>query len=56
MRFPLGHRAVVTVLSGAKSPAEITANASMLKAQIPAALWRDLKQAGLMRPDAPTPR
>ena len=56
LRFPLGHKAVVTVLSGAKSPAEITANAAMLTTKIPAALWRDLKQAGLMRPDAPTPR
>ena len=56
LRFPLGHPAVVCVLSGAKAPGEITANAAMMDVKIPAALWRDLKRAGLMRPDAPTPR
>jgi hypothetical protein len=28
----------------------------MIAKKIPPALWRDLKAAGLMRADAPTPR
>jgi D-threo-aldose 1-dehydrogenase len=56
LRFPLGHPAVVAVIPGAKSPAEVRRNAAMMGKMIPAALWRDLKRDGLMREDAPMPK
>jgi D-threo-aldose 1-dehydrogenase len=56
LRFPLGHPAIVSVIPGGQKPAEVARNAAMIGAKIPAALWRDLKAAGLMRADAPTPR
>jgi D-threo-aldose 1-dehydrogenase len=56
IRFPLSHPAIVSVIPGGQKPGEVRRNAEMLTAKIPAALWRDLKTAGLMRADAPTPR
>jgi len=56
LRFPLSHPAVVSVIPGGQKPSEVRRNATMLDAQIPAALWRSLKGEGLMRADAPTPR
>ena len=56
LRFPLGHPAVVSVIPGGQKPGEVRRNAATIGAKIPAALWRDLKKAGLMREDAPTPR
>lgn len=53
-RFPLGHPAVLSVIPGGQSAAEVRANAKAATAQIPAALWDDLKAAGLMAKDAPT--
>jgi len=56
LRFPLSHPAIVSVIPGAQKPSEVARNAEMVGAKIPAAVWRDLKAAGLMRADAPTPR
>jgi D-threo-aldose 1-dehydrogenase len=56
LRFPLGHKQVVSVVPGARKPGEVRRNAAMLGRRIPAALWRDLKNEGLMRADAPVPR
>ena len=53
-QFPLLHPAVVSVIPGAQTPAEVEANARAATAKIPPALWSDLKSAGLMRQDAPT--
>jgi D-threo-aldose 1-dehydrogenase len=55
LQFPLAHPAVVSVIPGGQTPDEVAANARLLDAEIPAALWRDLKAAGLMSLDAPTP-
>jgi D-threo-aldose 1-dehydrogenase len=55
LRFPLGHPAVVSVIPGAQTPAEVERNAANLRAAIPAALWADLKSEGLLRRDAPVP-
>jgi D-threo-aldose 1-dehydrogenase len=55
LQFVLGHPAVVNVIPGAKSRAEAEANARLITAPIPPAFWADLKKAGLLRPDAPTP-
>lgn len=55
LQFPLHHPAVASVIPGARSAAEVAANVAALEAPIPAALWAELKRAGLLRADAPTP-
>jgi D-threo-aldose 1-dehydrogenase len=52
-QFPLLHPAVVTVIPGGQSIAEVRANAKAAEAVIPADLWAELQEAGLIRPDAP---
>ena len=52
-QFPLRHAAVVSVIPGGQGVAEMQANARAATATIPPALWADLKEAGLIRPDAP---
>lgn len=55
LRFPLAHPAVVCIIPGAARPEEVTLNLETLGARIPAALWSDLKTAGLLHDDAPQP-
>ncbi len=55
LSFPAAHPAAVTLLLGAESPAEITANAADVGSDVPAALWADLKREGLLAAGAPTP-
>ncbi len=55
LQVPLGHPSVVCVIPGGQTPAEVFDNADLLRAPIPDTLWRDLKRAGLMSLDAPTP-
>ena len=55
IQFPLFHEAVICVIPGGKTPEEVTRNAAQLETPIPKQLWADLKQAGLLAVDAPTP-
>lgn len=55
LAFPLAHRAVAGILVGARSPEEALANAALVDAPVPDALWADLVAEGLLRADAPTP-
>jgi D-threo-aldose 1-dehydrogenase len=55
LQFPFGHPAVVSVIPGGQSRAEVEQNGALLDAPIPHRLWRDLKRAGLMSLDAPEP-
>ncbi|HEY3889491.1 MAG TPA: aldo/keto reductase, partial [Caulobacteraceae bacterium] len=55
LAFPLGHPAVVSVIPGGQTPDQVAQNLALLNAPIPDTLWRDLKRAGLMSLDAPTP-
>ena len=55
LQFVMGHPAVRTVIPGAVSAAEVEANVALFSRKVPAGLWADLKSAGLLRPDAPTP-
>ena len=55
LQFPLFHPAVVSVIPGGQSAAQVESNRRFLDTNIPAALWADLKAEGLMRADAPTP-
>ena len=52
-QFPLGHPAIVSVIPGGQGQAEMESNIAAESAVIPAALWSDLKTAGLLRKDAP---
>ena len=53
-QFPLLHPAHVAVIPGGQNVNEMAANLQAADAEIPAALWADLKTAGLLREDAPT--
>jgi hypothetical protein len=55
LQFVLGHPAVRTVIPGAVNAAEVEANVAILSRELPDALWSDLKSAGLLRRDVPTP-
>jgi D-threo-aldose 1-dehydrogenase len=55
LQFVLAHPIVASVIPGAMKPDEVKANAGHVKAKIPASLWSDLKNAGLIDPLSPTP-
>jgi D-threo-aldose 1-dehydrogenase len=55
LQFPLHHPAIASVIPGARSAAEVRENVASFEAPIPTALWAELKHAGLLRSDAPTP-
>jgi len=55
LQFPLGHPAVVSVIPGGQTAAEVAQNRDLLREPVPQSLWRDLKAQGLMSLDAPTP-
>ncbi|MGW6496073.1 aldo/keto reductase [Nonomuraea angiospora] len=48
MAFPLRHPAVASVVLGARSPEEITANAALLSRPVPEAVWDELISEGLL--------
>lgn len=53
LQFPLLHPAVISVIAGARTPAETFRNAQMIAIDIPPGLWRDLRAVGLLHPEAP---
>lgn len=55
LRFPLAHPAVVAVLAGAQTPAEVRANAALVELPIPSALWQDLRREALIDESVPVP-
>lgn len=55
LHFPYGHEAVASVLSGARSPAEVRDAATLLQLPLPTALWTDLRTEGLLPPELPVP-
>ena len=55
LAFPLAHPAVVSVCVGARSPEQIERNVGLHRSGVPAAVWSDLKEQGLLRSDAPVP-
>ncbi|MEV0718776.1 aldo/keto reductase, partial [Asanoa sp. NPDC050611] len=56
IQFPFGHPAVTSVVVGARSPREVAESAAFLRHPVPAGLWADLKESGLLPAEAPTPR
>jgi D-threo-aldose 1-dehydrogenase len=55
IQFPVAHPAVTSLLVGARSVAELEENLELLRADIPGALWDDLRVDGLLSAEAPTP-
>ncbi len=56
IQFPLGHPAVVSVVSGAGSVAEVEENMTMFQLDVPDELWQELIKEGLLPEDIPLPR
>ncbi|MCX7287066.1 MAG: aldo/keto reductase [Rhodobacterales bacterium] len=54
LQFPLLHPAVVSVIPGAVSAAQVAQNAANMAMIIPGELWEDLKMQGLIDPMSPT--
>ena len=55
LQFPLAHPAVAATIPGPRTVGEFRENMRLLKLPIPAGLWADLKQQGLLHADAPVP-
>ncbi len=55
LQFPLAHPAVAAIIPGPRAAAEFESNVALLGLKIPAALWADLRNKGLLHPEAPTP-
>jgi D-threo-aldose 1-dehydrogenase len=55
LQFPLAHPAVAAIIPGPRNVEEFHANLKLLRHPIPARLWADLRDAGLLHPEAPTP-
>ena len=55
LQFILAHPAIASVIPGARSVAEVEENARMVELEIPGELWAELKKAGLIVAEAPTP-
>jgi D-threo-aldose 1-dehydrogenase len=54
-QFPLAHPAVATLAAGVRSIEHLDEYPTLLREQIPAALWDELRDEGLIPADAPTP-
>ncbi len=55
LQFCLGHPQVASLVVGAVTPEEVVANMAALAQPVPAALWADLKEEGLLDAAAPVP-
>ena len=55
LQFPLAHKLVASVIPGLDSRARVEQTLALHGHKIPAALWQELRQEKLLRPDAPAP-
>lgn len=55
MQFPLAHPLVAAIIPGAIRPEHVEKNLQLLRHPIPAQLWSDLKDEGLLPAHAPVP-
>jgi D-threo-aldose 1-dehydrogenase len=55
LHFPLAHPQVASVIPGLRSARHVELTAELYEAIIPTPFWQELKRAGLLRADAPTP-
>ena len=56
LQFCAAHPVVAAVIPGPRTAAEVRQNAALMQAEIPGALWAELRAAGLLPEGAPTPR
>jgi D-threo-aldose 1-dehydrogenase len=55
LQFLLAHPVIASHVPGTRTVQQMEQNIAWVSHPIPAAFWQDLKQAGLLRKDAPTP-
>ena len=55
LRFPFGQPAVVSVIPGMRSAAEVRDNVRLFNAAIPPSLWEELRGEGLLPAEVPLP-
>jgi D-threo-aldose 1-dehydrogenase len=55
LQFPLGHPAVVSIIPGARTEAEVEENFRFMGHPIPAEFWTDLRKQRLLPEEAPVP-
>lgn len=55
LQFSLANPAVAAVIPGASRPDRIAEDRAALDEKVPAAFWRELREAKLVHPDAPLP-
>jgi len=55
LQFCAAHPVVAAVIPGPRTAAEVQQNAALVKAEIPSALWAELRRTGLLPESAPTP-
>ena len=55
LQFAYAHPAVTSICIGARNADQQSRNAQLFEAVVPAQLWDELRNAGLIREDAPTP-
>ncbi len=56
LQFALAHPAVAAVIPGASKPGRIAEDRAGVNERVPADFWRELRQAGLVSPQAPLPQ
>ncbi len=55
LQFPLAHPVVCAIIPGPRTAAEFNENLPLFTMKIPAGLWSDLRQQGLLPASAPVP-
>ncbi|MCB0091864.1 MAG: hypothetical protein KDE54_28430, partial [Caldilineaceae bacterium] len=55
LQFLLANPIVAAIIPGALAPEHVQSNIGLLAQEIPAAVWAELKQEGLLVADAPVP-
>ena len=55
LQFCAAHPVVAAVIPGPRTAGEVIENAILMQTEIPGALWSDLRRAGLLPAEAPTP-
>lgn len=55
LQFPGAHGCVATIIPGMRDENEVQENVALMNRKIPAGLWRDLQDAGLICEGAPVP-
>ncbi len=55
LQFPLAHPAVVSIGVGCRDAKQVHRNTELFETPLPAELWAELREEGLLRPDVPVP-